>query len=307
MGELVGSLNLLNERIDELADNPEGDATLAHFFSRNCVIYTRHSQARQHMVLNEYVGHFKRVSVPMLKIKLSNMSDKIVDYAGDEWNADDVVVLTEPSEYEGEFAHVDDARTCRAYTNGYTEHLVTVLETEFDDYFVEVVNGDIVAQDSNEIVYIDQGSEMGNYAWRDDTVYVEDVGDYYHTTDEGHYFFWDERNEEYVVSCRATKSRIPSGSVEHHRPFDYLHCWLRSKDDCVMSDYDLMMRMRLSGVVRMMVLCDDSLQVGQPCVWLLGDRSDQTVRQAHWRYPSCPHQRRILAELWWTHQLGRAR
>ena len=291
MGELVGSLNLLNERIDELADNlggapaTEGDAsTWAYFaFAKLCNIYETLTGTRQHMVLNEYVGHFKRVSVPMLKLKLNNMSDKIVDYAGDEWNADDVVVLTEPSEYEGEFAHVDDARTFRAYTNGYIEHLVTILETEFDDHFVEVVNGDIVAQDSNEIVYIDQGSEMGNYAWRDDTVYVEDVGDYYHTSDEGHYVFWDERNEEDV-------SEVPSNRNHgYHQGFrrDFtdpsttytIGFEVEKEDDCVMSDYDLddadatEWCREDDGS-----LCDDSgFELVSPVYDLLSDRLDQDL------------------------------
>lgn len=127
-------------------------------------------------------------------------SETLTDYKGDEIVANEALVITYPSEYEGEYVHCDDAFETYAYT-ARGEHEIIVPNDE-SHYYVDVVGGTTAHRDEceDELRWLGGGNYEGEYCWEDDAIWCEDDGTYYHTDDEGTYVFWNERIEEYSTS-----------------------------------------------------------------------------------------------------------
>lgn len=132
---------------------------------------------------------------------LFTMKEKtLTDYLGNEITCDEALVITYPSEYEGEYIHMDDAFQVDAYTaRGEQEIIVPNQESHL---YTEVVSGDIVhiEECEDDIRWLGNGNYEGQYCWQDDTIWCEEDGEYYHTDDEGTYVFWNERREEYTTN-----------------------------------------------------------------------------------------------------------
>lgn len=127
-------------------------------------------------------------------------SETLTDYLGNEIVANEALVITYPSDYEGEYIHRDDAFETYAYTQR-GEHEIIVPNDE-SHYYVDVVGGTTAHSEEceDELRYLQGGEYEGEYCWEDDAIYCEDDGQYYHTDDEGTYVFWNERREEYSTS-----------------------------------------------------------------------------------------------------------
>lgn len=156
-------------------------------------------------VFNNTTRRFNIVKTGIeLAIKNYNLFDMqsktLTDLWGNEIPSADALVVTYPSQHEGEYIRCDDAFVTYAFTSR-GEHEVIVPERE-SRYYVDVVGGDTAHQEEceDELRYLQGGEYEGCYAWEDDCLYCEDDGQYYHTDDEGTYIFWDERREEYSTS-----------------------------------------------------------------------------------------------------------
>ena len=138
---------------------------------------------------------------PTAQLNAMTMQDKmqtVVDYAGNEIPVMDAVVLTAESEFEGEYIQRDDAYVGDVWTSG-SEQRIIVTSDEAHDNVRELVSGDMVyiSTMEDEIEYLHYGNHQGYFAWRDDCLYCEDDGEYYHVDDDGDYIFWNERTGEY--------------------------------------------------------------------------------------------------------------
>jgi len=110
---------------------------------------------------------------------------------------DQCVVLTHPSEHAGKYAW--SMRTTRVRLCGSSSHTI-VLDSEFHDVLVEIDGQMYVLADVGEddYVFCDGGSRVNENIWRDNCVYVVDVG-YYHEDDQGEYFWYHESDGEYYT------------------------------------------------------------------------------------------------------------
>jgi hypothetical protein len=136
--------------------------------------------------------------MPMDELK----DGQVVCFNGEVENADDCLVLTAPSEHEGEYAIAEMcARPMLHHDGGFNR--VTILEDEYYSDVKQLVCGDKVwmpdYEDGCTISYIDGDYSMhnGEWCWQDDTLYCEEDGCTYHIDDEGTNIFWNERNDEY--------------------------------------------------------------------------------------------------------------
>jgi len=137
----------------------------------------------------------------------------IVDYYGEQRLVTVCLVLTAPSEYEGEYAVESECETHMVHMDGgYKE--VTVLVDEWNDNVRHLVCGDPVwfphMEDGYQIRYIDgcRSRHEGEWAWSDDTLYCEDDGETYHIDDEGNEIWWSDRRECYVTEYDAMQEKI---------------------------------------------------------------------------------------------------
>jgi hypothetical protein len=127
---------------------------------------------------------------------------QVVCFNGEVENADDCLVLTAPSEWEGEYAIAEMcARPMLHHDGGFNR--VTILEDEYVSEVKILVCGDKIwwPDYDNEcsVSYIDGAYSMyeGGWCWQDDTLYCEEDGGTYHIDDCGTNIFWSERNGEY--------------------------------------------------------------------------------------------------------------
>jgi len=136
--------------------------------------------------------------MPMDELK----DGQVVCFNGEVENLDDCLMLTAPSEYEGEFAREAMCdRPMLHHDGGFNR--VTILNDEYVSDVKTLVCGDKIwwPDYDNEcsVSYIDGSYSMyeGGWCWTDDTLYCEEDGGTYHIDDCGSNIFWSERNEEY--------------------------------------------------------------------------------------------------------------
>jgi len=136
--------------------------------------------------------------MPMDELK----DGQVVCFNGEVENADACLVLTAPSEHEGEYARAEMCAIPMLHHDGGFNR-VTILEDEYVSDVKTLVCGARIwwpeYEDGGTISYIDGDYSMyeGQWCWTDDTLYCEEDGGTYHLDDEGTNVFWSERNEEY--------------------------------------------------------------------------------------------------------------
>lgn len=137
-------------------------------------------------------------SMPMDELK----DGQVVCFNGEVENADDCLVLTAPSEHEGEYAIAEMcARPMLHHDGGFGR--VTILDDEYHSDVKQLVCGDKIwwpdYDNGCSVSWIDGSYSMyeGQWSWTDDTLYCEEDGCTYHIDDQGENIFWSERNEEY--------------------------------------------------------------------------------------------------------------
>lgn len=131
-----------------------------------------------------------------------NETIMVITYDGQEHQQAECRILTEPSEFAGQWARRVDTtialvREGRAWNASRNE--VILLDTEWSDLVIEI-GGDLFLReyiDEDDYVMCGGGSCDGEYIWQEDCIYAADVQEYYHESDVGEYVFWHEGIEEY--------------------------------------------------------------------------------------------------------------
>jgi hypothetical protein len=145
---------------------------------------------------------------------------QVVDLNGEVQEIDDCIMLTAPSDSEGEFAHSDLVCLLMLNHNGGCER-VAILNDERMENVRTLVCGEKVwmpdYEDGCTISYIDGDYSMhqGEWCWTDDTLYCEQDGSHYHLDDEGENVFWSDRYEEY----RLDEDRRDGVRHDYHNGF----------------------------------------------------------------------------------------
>ena len=135
----------------------------------------------------------------------------VVDYNGNEIPAENSLVITYPSRYEGEYIHEQEAcgNPSVEFGNGVSREVILPID-EYDDKVITLYNGcDIWFPDfdgTGDIVYCEYGCAGGEWAWYDSVVFCEDDDCYYHEHDVGDVVFWDERSASYRNEERSEGS-----------------------------------------------------------------------------------------------------
>ena len=127
---------------------------------------------------------------------------QVVDLNGEVQEIDDCIMLTAPSDSEGEYAHSDLVCLLMLNHDGGCERVVILNDERMENVRTLVCGEKVWLPDYEEgctISYIDGAYSMyeGQWCWVDDTLYCEEDGCAYHLDDEGTNVFWSERNEEY--------------------------------------------------------------------------------------------------------------
>jgi hypothetical protein len=133
--------------------------------------------------------------------------EMVTTYDGEEHPLSQCVVLTAPSEHEGEYALRDDLTECRVERQD-----VVVLDREYSDLIVEIESELYFSADhEDEYVYCGGGRFEGQNIWYDNAVYADDVQEYYHESDVGNCIFWHDGPEVY-----STEEPSESGCHDYH-------------------------------------------------------------------------------------------
>jgi hypothetical protein len=110
---------------------------------------------------------------------------------------DHCVVLTYPSEHEGKYAW--SIHTTKMQISGNANPTIILLDSEVHELTIEIDGDTHLLADVSEDDYVccDGGSREGDYIWRDNAVYIEDDGYFFHEDDQGRYFWYHESDGEY--------------------------------------------------------------------------------------------------------------
>lgn len=174
-------------------------------------------------------------------------NNMVTTYNDREYTEELCLMLTEPSEYAGQWAHRVDCTTARVRNGrGWQTSMsqVYLLDYEWNDHVIEI-GGDLFLRasiDEDEYVMCGGGSCDGEYIWSDDAVFVDDVSEWYHEGDVGEYIFWHEGPDVY-----RTDEPDNGNHDYHHGPRHDLTTSDTSftigfeveKEDQSMFDYDL--------------------------------------------------------------------
>ena len=123
--------------------------------------------------------------------------EQVTCYDGATYNMSQCVMLTEPSEFAGMYAHRGATNTLGVER---PSRRVTLLLDEACNLLIDIEGNFFVRDDIDEDDYVmcDGGSSEGEYIWLDNAVCTENDG-YFHENDRGCYFWFDERTSEYVT------------------------------------------------------------------------------------------------------------
>ena len=184
-------LSNASERMDGVREPIEG-------YEKDWVVNGVAVLVNEHNMFDNLRPMFKRIEIAVEYIKLSKM-DKVIDYEHNEISASDAYVLTSQSNHQGEYIRFDE---CVVIENCHTSsgrYKVIVTQDEADAWWRQTVCGSNVwlPDCEDDLIYLELGIHQGEWCWRDDALYCDDDGHYYHIDDEGEYIFWNERTEEY--------------------------------------------------------------------------------------------------------------
>ena len=115
---------------------------------------------------------------------------------GEERPLGQCVMLTEPSEFAGMYAHRGET-TNLGVSN--PRRRITLLDDEVSDLIIEIGGDNFVRAEVDEDKYVmcEGGSCEGEYIWRSEATYVQDRG-YYHENDQGEYFWYHDGDGYYT-------------------------------------------------------------------------------------------------------------
>jgi hypothetical protein len=149
-----------------------------------------------------------------------NETDMVTTYDGQERQQAECRILTEPSEFAGQWAHRHDL-TIATVRNGRgwnaSLNQVVLLDREWSDLVIEISGNLYLTEsiDDDDYVLCGGGGCDGEYIWSDEAVFVADVSEYYHESDSGEYFFWHEGPEEYRTDEPANDNHDYHGGPRH--------------------------------------------------------------------------------------------
>lgn len=173
----------------------------------------------------------------------------VVDYNGNEIPAESSLVITYPSEYEGEYIHEESCGRSPAveFADGTTREVILPYD-EYNDNVTTMYNGTEIwfpdFDGTGDIVYCEYGCAQGDWIWYDNAVYCEDDDAYYHEHDVGDMVFWDERSGCYRNSDRPQgnchgyhdgfRANLTTSMTNYTIGFE-----VEKEDEDVLNDYDL--------------------------------------------------------------------
>jgi len=140
--------------------------------------------------------------------------EQVACYDGEERPMGQCVMLTEPSEFAGMYAH---RGSTIATMVGRPTRRVTLLLGESGDLLIDI-GGNLFVKaevDEDDYVMCDGGSCEGEYIWSNDATYVEDEG-YYHENDQGSYFWYHDGDGYYTFEPEEEES----DTLEYHTTKD---------------------------------------------------------------------------------------
>jgi hypothetical protein len=131
-----------------------------------------------------------------------NEMNRVTTYDDIELLEENCRMLTEPSEFAGQWARRVDTtvarvRNGRGRSAGESE--VVLLDREWSDLVVEISGNLYLTEsvDEDDYVACGGGNCDGEYIWHDEAVFAADVNEYYHECDAGEYVFWHDGPDEY--------------------------------------------------------------------------------------------------------------
>lgn len=172
----------------------------------------------------------------------------VITYDGTELQQAECRILTEPSEFAGQWARRVDTTTALVREGrGHRASVerVVLLDNEWSDLVIEI-GGDLYLHESvdeDDYVLCGGGSCYGEYIWQEDSIYAADVQEYYHESDAGEYVFWHEGIDEYRTDEPANDNHeYHGGPREDFSTSDTLFTIgfeVEKEDSDMFSEYDL--------------------------------------------------------------------
>ena len=149
-----------------------------------------------------------------------NEMNRVTTYNDIELLESNCVMLTEPSEFAGQWARRVDTTVARVHNGrgrSAGESEVVLLDREWSDLVVEISGNLYLTEsiDDDDYVLCGGGNCDGEYIWREDSIYAADVQEYYHEGDVGEYIFWHEGIDEYRTDEPERENHEYHGGPRH--------------------------------------------------------------------------------------------
>jgi len=188
----------LRDRVEGLFERMRDVSEPVEAYEKDWVISACCVLMNEHNNYGNLRPMFKGIEIAQRYVKLSKM-EKVIDFEGNEIASQDALVFTAQSNYEGEYVRFDECVVIEDCHTHDGKVKVVVTQHEADDHWRRTVDRENVWRPDceDDLVYLECGRHADEWCWRDDSIWCEDNGAYYHLDDEGEYVFWNERTDEY--------------------------------------------------------------------------------------------------------------